>query len=94
FNAGETFSGIGFHEGLQLTKKIRALLPDNRFAQWALRWILDFPEVTTIIPGASKPAQVKSNIGASALPPLSATLHHQLRDLYDDEIKSSIRGRY
>jgi aryl-alcohol dehydrogenase-like predicted oxidoreductase len=94
FNAGETFSGVEFHQGVQLADKIKKLLPDDRTAQWALRWILDFPEVTSVIPGASKPAQVESNVKAPALPPLSAEAHEQLRALYDAEIKPGIRGHY
>jgi aryl-alcohol dehydrogenase-like predicted oxidoreductase len=94
FNAGETFSGIEFGEGVKLAGKIKTLLPDDRTAQWALRWILDFPEVSTVIPGASKPEQVKSNVEASTLPQLSFEIHEQLRALYNAEIKSVIRGHY
>ena len=94
FNTGETFSGIQFEKGVEFAEKIKALLPDDRTAQWALRWILDFPEVTTVIPGASKPSQVQSNVAASALPPLSKDVHQQLRKLYDDKIKPAIRGHY
>ncbi|WP_262920116.1 aldo/keto reductase [Niabella hibiscisoli] len=94
FNAGETFSGIEFNKGVDFAKQIGNLLPDDRMAQWALRWILDHPEVTTVIPGASKISQVVGNVNASALPPLSTTTHQQLRALYDEQIKESIRGHY
>lgn len=94
FNAGETFSGIEFNKGVNFAKQIGALLPDERMAQWALRWILDHPEVTTVIPGASKISQVASNVNASALPPLSMATHQQLKLLYDGQIKESIRGHY
>ncbi len=94
FNAGETFSGIQFNEGIRLTKQIQSILPDDRTAQWALRWILDHPQVSTIIPGASKISQVNSNVQASDLPSLPSTTHHALRKLYDDEIKIQIRGHY
>ncbi len=53
-----------------------------------------FPGNTTVIPGASKPSQVLSNVEAANLPPLSADTHQQLRDLYDAEIKPIIRGHY
>jgi aryl-alcohol dehydrogenase-like predicted oxidoreductase len=66
FNAGETFSGIDFKEGVKLSQQIKNLLPDDRMPQWAIRWILDHPEVTTVIPGASKISQVNSNVEASA----------------------------
>jgi aryl-alcohol dehydrogenase-like predicted oxidoreductase len=94
FNAGETFSGIEFNEGVKITKEISQLLPDERMAQWAIRWILDHPEVTTVIPGASKISQVQSNMEASSLPSLSREIHEQLKTLYDGKIKSKIRGHY
>jgi aryl-alcohol dehydrogenase-like predicted oxidoreductase len=94
FNAGETFAGIEFKEGVQFTREISTLLPDNRTAQWAIRWILDHPEVTTVIPGASKVSQVLSNVAASDLEPLPNETHQQLRSLYDAKIKPLIRGHY
>jgi aryl-alcohol dehydrogenase-like predicted oxidoreductase len=94
FNAGETFSGIEFTEGVKLSKEIASLLPDERMAQWSLRWILDHPEVTTVIPGATKIEQAKSNVAASDLPPLSKEVHQKLRALYDSKIKPKIRGHY
>jgi len=94
FNAGETFSGIEFHEGVNLAKEIASYFPDDRTAAWALRWILDFPEVTTVIPGATKLSQVQSNVSASDLPPLSPQIHQQLYSLYNDKIRSVIRGHY
>jgi aryl-alcohol dehydrogenase-like predicted oxidoreductase len=94
FNAGETFSGVEFKEGIRLAGKIRAMLPDSRMAQWAIRWILDHPEVTTVIPGASKIAQVHSNVEASAMPHFSSHTFNKLRRLYDDEIRIKIRGHF
>lgn len=94
FNTGETFSGIQFNEGVKLSREIAALLPNERMAQWALRWILDHPQVTTVIPGASSVAQVKSNVAASDLQPLPKETHSQLRQLYDEKIKPEIRGHY
>ena len=94
FNAGETFSGIEFKEGIRLSKEIASLLPDKRMAQWALRWILDHPEVTTVIPGATKIEQVNANVAASDLSPLTSEIHEELRALYDERIKPRIRGHY
>jgi aryl-alcohol dehydrogenase-like predicted oxidoreductase len=94
FNTGETFSGIEFKEGVKLSREIASLLPDDRMAQWSLRWILDHPEVTTVIPGATKIEQVKSNVAASDLQPLSQQVHQKLRALYDEKIRVAIRGHY
>jgi aryl-alcohol dehydrogenase-like predicted oxidoreductase len=94
FNVGETFSGIEFSKGLELSKEIASLLPDDRLSQWAIRWILDHPEVTAVIPGATKVEQVEKNMAASDLPPLNNSAHKRLRSLYDERIKTFIRGHY
>jgi aryl-alcohol dehydrogenase-like predicted oxidoreductase len=94
FNAGETFSGIDFKQGISLSQEIKQMLPDDRMAQWAIRWILDHPQVTTVIPGASKVSQVQSNVAASALTSLDKETHQKLRDLYEQKIRPSIRGHY
>jgi aryl-alcohol dehydrogenase-like predicted oxidoreductase len=94
FNAGETFSGIAFNEGVQLANEIKTVLPEGHMAQWAIRWILDHPEVTTVIPGASKTSQVNSNVAASTLPNLSQSIHQKLRKLYDGKIHHQIRGHF
>lgn len=94
FNAGETFSGIEFSAGVQLARQIAAMLPDDRTSGWAIRWILDHPEITTVIPGASEPSQVNSNVSASSLAPLSSNTHQSLRKLYDEKIREEIRGHF
>ena len=94
FNAGETFSGIDFKQGINLAAQMKAMLPDERMAEWALRWILDHDEVTSVIPGASKLSQVASNLAASDLDSLAVFTHQQLRELYDQQIKNQIRGHY
>ena len=63
-------------------------------AQWSIRWILDHPEVTTVIPGATKLPQVQSNMNASSLEPLSKEIHERLKKLYNEKIKAKIRGHY
>jgi aryl-alcohol dehydrogenase-like predicted oxidoreductase len=94
FNAGETFSGIDFATGVQFAGEMKALLPEGNMAALAIRWILDHPEVTTVIPGASKVSQVDSNVSATALPPLPANVHQELRALYDEKVVQQIRGHY
>lgn len=94
FNVGETFSGIEFSEGVKMAKEMSEQMPDGHMAQWALRWILDHPAVTTVIPGASKVSQVNKNMEASFLPPLSSEIHQSLRVLYDEKVYPQIRGTY
>lgn len=95
FNVGETFAGLRFEKGVELADELKAMLPEGMtMAQMALRWILDFPAVTTIIPGASQSAQVESNVSASDLAPLGDELHARLRDFYESRVKAHIRGPY
>lgn len=94
FNVGETFSGIQFDKGLELVHKIEQILPDKEMPQLALRWILDHPQVTTIIPGATKREHVISNTSASSLDSISEETHKELRELYEKEIRPNIRGSY
>jgi aryl-alcohol dehydrogenase-like predicted oxidoreductase len=95
FNVGETFAGLPFEKGVELADALKEKVPTGMtMAQMALRWILDFDAVTTIIPGASKLAQVSSNVSATGLPPLGDELHAQLRDFYTTQVKEHIRGPY
>ena len=91
FSQGETFSGIPFDRALDFVEEIRPWAPKGMsMAQMAMRWILDFPAVTTIIAGATRPEQVAENARVSDCEPLSAELHEKLGDLYRLKIEPSI----
>lgn len=94
FNVGETFSGVSFQNGVALASAIKALLPEGNLATQAIRWILDHPAITTVIPGATKVSQVQGNMAASSMAPLGEATHKKLRNLYDEKIKPQIRGVY
>jgi aryl-alcohol dehydrogenase-like predicted oxidoreductase len=83
FDKGETFSGLDFDLQLSLVEQITPLVPEGMtLAQMALRWILDFPAVTTAIPGGRRPSQIDENARASDFPPLPPALRAQLDALY------------
>jgi len=95
FNVGETFAGLPYEKGVELVDSIKHLVPEGMtMAQMALRWILDFEAVTTVIPGASRAAQVASNVAVSDMAPLSPELHRALRTFYSQEVATHIRGAY
>ena len=95
FNVGETFAGLPFEKGVELANALQALVPPGlSMADLAQRWILDFPAVTTVITGASRPEQAALNAAVSALPPLSAELHERLSQFYRNEVARHIRGPY
>ncbi len=95
FNVGETFAGLPFEKGIELTETIKQLLPGNMsMAELALRWILDHEGVSVIIPGASSPEQAKGNAAISDIAPLSGKLHRALADFYRQSVHDHIRGPY
>jgi aryl-alcohol dehydrogenase-like predicted oxidoreductase len=63
-------------------------------AQFALRWILDFEAVSTVIPGAKTPEQARANAAAASLPPLSAEAHAAIADLYRRRIAPQVHQRW
>ncbi|GER88213.1 aldo/keto reductase [Dictyobacter vulcani] len=95
FDQGETFSGVDYETGLQAVEELRALVPEGTtLAQFALRWILMFPEVSTIIPGAKNPAQAVDNTAASQLPPLSNDTMRRIQELYTTRIRAQVHSRW
>lgn len=95
FNVGETFSGLPFARGVELADQMKPLVPEGlTMAQMALRWILDYDAVSTVIPGAKSVRQVLGNVSPAALPPLGANLHEKLRAFYEGEVAAHIRGPY
>lgn len=95
FNVGETFAGIPFEKGVELAEQVKALTPEGyTTAQMAMRWILDHRAVTTIIPGASRAAQVLENAKVSTLAPLPQNLHEELTSFYAKDVAAYIRGAY
>jgi aryl-alcohol dehydrogenase-like predicted oxidoreductase len=95
FDQGETFSGVDYDVGLQAVEALRKLTPAGMsMAQFALRWITMFPEVTTTIPGAKDPQQAEDNARAGALPPLSDETMQGVRAVYDQYIRGLVQSRW
>ena len=95
FNVGETFAGLPFEKGVDLSEQLREFVPQGMsMAQMALRWILDHDAVSVVIPGASSPQQAKANAAVAALDPLPDALHKQLRLFYEQDVHDYIRGPY
>lgn len=93
FSVGETFSGIPFERGVELVQTLKGLAPEGvPMSQFALRWILDHPQVSTVIAGVSKPEQIADNVAASERKSLFPALIKQLGEWYEDEVKPEIRG--
>lgn len=95
FNVGETFAGLPFDIGVQLSNELKTICPETMtLTDMALRWILDHDEVTSLIPGASSPKHIQSNAKASTLLPLSKQLMDELEVFYKENVHKHIRGVY
>jgi aryl-alcohol dehydrogenase-like predicted oxidoreductase len=95
FDVGETFAGVPYETGLAAVEELRPLAPEGAtLAQLALRWILMFDGVSTIIPGGKNPRQVEDNAGASALPPLTEQQMRTVRAVYDRYIRPTVHQRW
>jgi aryl-alcohol dehydrogenase-like predicted oxidoreductase len=93
FNVGETFSGIPFEKGLKLVNSLKEIIPsDLSLAQASIRWILDHPQITSVIAGASSAEQVRENASVDQLTPLSKEVHKQLQAFYYLNVKQHVRG--
>jgi aryl-alcohol dehydrogenase-like predicted oxidoreductase len=91
FDAGETFAGVPYEVGLKAVEELKSLVPGGAtLAQLALRWILMFDGVSTIIPGGKSSRQVEDNTGASALQSLTEEQMKTVRAVYDRYIRSSV----
>jgi len=94
FNVGETFSGLPFETGVALANQLKQMAPQGvPLSQFALRWILDQPAVSTIIAGVTRPDQLRSNVDAAGLDPVEPALAEELKGWYEDKVKPAIRGK-
>jgi len=95
FDVGETFSGVDFDTGVDAAREFAALVPAGTApAQVALRWIIQQPGVTTVIPGARNVEQARQNASAAALPPLTGGQLRGIEDIYDRRIRAQVHDRW
>ncbi len=90
FDKGETFSGVDYHLGLKAVNELKKVFHTEDLAPIALRWILMFDAVSTVIPGASKPEQIIHNVKATELPPLSTSEMESVEEIYQKYIKNPV----
>src|SRR4051812_11012279 len=94
FDVGETFSGVPFDVGLAAAREVAEIAGEAPTAAFALRWVIDQPGVTTVIPGARTVEQVRGNVAAASLPPLTDTQLTDLERLYDERIRAHVHDRW
>lgn len=95
FDVGETFAGVPYDVGLAAVRELAPLVPEGMtMAQFALRWVIDQPGVTVVIPGARDADQVRANVTAASAPPLTAAQQDGVRDVYDRLVRRHVHDRW
>jgi len=95
FDVGETFSGVDFNVGLEAVRRLRPMVPAGAtMAQFALRWVIDQPGLTVVIPGARNPEQARGNAAAAGLAPLDAETQQAVRLVYDELIRPQVHDKW
>ncbi|MCB2223800.1 MAG: aldo/keto reductase [Actinobacteria bacterium] len=95
FDVGETFAGVPFGTGLRAVEELRPLVPGGvTMAQFALRWVLMFDAVSTVIPGARNAAQATANAAAASLPPLDDEAMEAAAEVYRRTIAPLVHHRW
>ena len=94
FDKGETFSGVDYEQELRAVAELKKLFGTEDLIPYALRWILMREAVSAVIPGASRPEQVRANVKAAQLPALSPEQMEGVRAIYDRYIRASVHPNW
>ena len=94
FDKGETFSGVPYDLGIDCAEELKKIFGTDKLAPIAIRWILMHPEVSVVIPGASRAEQLQNNICAAELAPLSKAQMEAVQILYDTRLRQIIHSQW
>ena len=95
FDVGETFAGVPYEVGLAAVRELTSQLDSGvPLAEFALRWVIDQPAVSTVIPGARNPEQVRGNAASASLAPLRDDQLAGVRDVYDRLLRQHVHDRW
>ena len=95
FDVGETFSGVPYDVGVEAARRIAAITPDGvPTAAFALRWVVDQPGVSVVIPGARNADQARANAAAAQVLPLSFDQLDAVRAVYDELVRPHVHDRW
>ncbi|MDA8062618.1 MAG: aldo/keto reductase [Actinomycetota bacterium] len=96
FDVGETFSGVPYEAGVAAARRLAAeAVPDGwSLPEVALRWLLDTPGVTAVIPGARNPDQARRNAAVGSRPPLGPEVRATIRRIYDEQVRDLVEDRW
>ncbi|ADY52342.1 aldo/keto reductase [Pseudopedobacter saltans DSM 12145] len=90
FDKGETFSGVDYQLGLEAVNDLKSIFPGQELALVALKWILQFNEISCVIPGASTPAQIENNLKVEQISDLTEDQMQAVKAVYENKIKKYV----
>ncbi|UOQ44964.1 aldo/keto reductase [Halobacillus salinarum] len=95
FNVGETFAGLEFNKGVELSRELEWIaVGRGNMTQASIRWILQQEAVTSAIPGFRNVSQVEDNLQALEVKPFTDKELADLKSFYKEEVHDYIRGVY
>lgn len=95
FNVGETFGGLPFEKGVELSQEVEWIAKNRgSLTQASLKWILDQKAVTSAIPGFRNVKQVEENLRAAEAADYTEGELKRLHDFYWRQVHPFIRGAY
>lgn len=95
FNVGETFAGLEFTKGVELSKKLDWIAEDRgNMTRAALKWILEHDEISCVIPGFRNVDQVRDNLKTLDVKEFSNEEMERLEIFYQEKVHDHIRGAY
>ena len=94
FDIGETFAGVPFEVGLRAVEDLRGIAGERPLAELALRWVIDTPGVTTVIPGARNADQARRNAAVAGSTPLTADERDAVAAVYERHVRPLVHDRW
>ncbi|WP_380168759.1 aldo/keto reductase [Jannaschia sp. R86511] len=94
FDVGETFAGVPFDVGLRAVEDLREIAGDRPLAEFALRWVIDTPGVTAVIPGARNSDQARRNAAVADSEPLTEAQRADVAAVYDRHVRALVHERW
>lgn len=95
FNIGETFAGIDFEKGVELSSKVNWIAGNRgNMTRAALKWILEHEAISSVIPGFKNVAQVEDNLQTVNVEGFTEVEMNRLAQFYKDEVHKEISGAY
>ncbi len=94
FDVGETFAGVPFDVGVQAARRLADVAGGTPLAAFTLRWIVEQPGVSVVIPGARSAEQARANAAAADLPAPTAAQASAVEEVYRDLVAEHVHDRW